>query len=101
MDGLHFSIPVNVMVSGTVQEITSVREAMAFLQWWPHERRGPVYNCALNGCSAAVSGNLTAEQARQAFSSFARISGVLAREGTQGNQPGIRDGDARRDKFVL
>lgn len=94
MDRLNFSIPVSLLVSGTVQEISSVREATVFLRWWPSERRGPVYNCALRGCEAAFAGHLTPEQARQAFSSFARISGILAREEcAQANEPMTVDGE--------
>jgi hypothetical protein len=92
MDRLPFSIPVSVRVSGTIQEIRSVREATAFLRWWPSERRGPVHNCALRGCNEASAGQFTSEQARQAFSSFARISGILAGEGAPANGPMIVDG---------
>lgn len=81
MKNLLFLAPVVVKVDGTVQEVGSVADAFRFLRRWPTGRRGPVFGCAFNSCSAAFSGQLSAEQARQAFASFARISGILIRSG--------------------
>ncbi|WP_244661701.1 DUF982 domain-containing protein [Mesorhizobium huakuii] len=46
---------------------------------WPKARRGPVYCCALRSCNAAIAGQMTTEQGRQAFAGFARTAGVLAK----------------------
>ncbi|WP_044548229.1 DUF982 domain-containing protein [Mesorhizobium japonicum] len=79
MTGLAFPAPVQVKTSGVRHDINSVREALVFLNQWPKGRRGPVYSCAVRSCNAAIAGQMTTEQARQAFVSFARIAGVLAR----------------------
>lgn len=60
-----------------MEEIGNVDEAMTFLQAWPTGRRGPVYQCAVNCCSAALSGQMKAEEARKAFTGFARITRLL------------------------
>lgn len=79
MDRLHFFSPVRILRGHghPVEEVDSVAEAMVFLQKWPAGRRGPVYQCALNCCSAALSGRMSAEEARKAFTGFARITRLL------------------------
>ncbi|MGT2467616.1 DUF982 domain-containing protein (plasmid) [Mesorhizobium atlanticum] len=79
MKSLSFLAPVVVKVDGIVEEVGSVADARQFLRRWPTGRRGPVFGCAFKSCNAAFSGQLSAEQARQAFASFARISGILVR----------------------
>ena len=79
MDYLHFFSPVRISrgQGHPVEEVDSVAEAMVFLRKWPTGRRGPVYQCALNCCSAAMSGQMSAEEARKAFTGFARITRLL------------------------
>jgi hypothetical protein len=79
MDYLHFFSPVRISrgQGHPVEEVDSVAEAMVFLRKWPTGRRGPVYQCALNCCSAALSGQMSAEEARKAFTGFARITRLL------------------------
>ncbi|CAN7525575.1 MULTISPECIES: DUF982 domain-containing protein [Aminobacter] len=77
MAKLPFLAPVQVETNGAVHEIDSVQEAMMFLKHWPTGRRGPVFTCAERSCNAAIAGQMSVEQARQAFVSFARIAGVL------------------------
>ena len=79
MDRLHFFTPVRISrgLGQPVEEVDSVAEAMAFLRKWPTGRRGPVYQCALNCCSAALTGRMSAEEARKAFTGFARITRLL------------------------
>ncbi|RUW61065.1 DUF982 domain-containing protein [Mesorhizobium sp. M7A.F.Ca.US.008.03.1.1] len=79
MDQLHFFSPVRISrgQGHPVEEIDSVAEAMMFLRKWPTGRRGPVYQCALNCCSAALSGQMSVEEARKAFTGFARITRLL------------------------
>ncbi|RWB29797.1 MAG: DUF982 domain-containing protein [Mesorhizobium sp.] len=79
MNRLQFSTPVRISrgQGKPVEEIDSVREAMTFLRHWPKGRRGPVYQCALNCCAAALAGQMSAEEARKAFTGFARITRLL------------------------
>ncbi|QND64655.1 DUF982 domain-containing protein [Mesorhizobium loti] len=79
MSNLAFLAPVQVKTNDVVHDIDTVREALVFLNQWPKARRGPVFSCAVRSCNAAIAGQMTTEQARQAFVSFARIAGVLAR----------------------
>lgn len=79
MDRLQFFSPVRIARGHgqPVEDIDSVSEAMVFLRKWPTGRRGPVYQCALNCCSAALAGHMSAEEARKAFTGFARITRLL------------------------
>jgi hypothetical protein len=79
MDRLQFFTPVRIsrVRESPVEEIYSVAEAMEFLRKWPIGRRGPVYQCAVNCCSAALAGRMSAEEARKAFTGFARITRLL------------------------
>jgi len=79
MDRLQFFSPVRILRGHghPVEEVDSVAEALVFLQKWPAGRRGPVFQCALNCCSAALAGRMSAEEARKAFTGFARITRLL------------------------
>ncbi|SJM27987.1 DUF982 domain-containing protein [Mesorhizobium delmotii] len=79
MNRLQFFTPVRISCGQgkPVEEIDSVNEAMTFLRHWPKGRRGPVYQCALNCCAAALAGQMSAEEARKAFTGFARITRLL------------------------
>ncbi|WP_192360614.1 DUF982 domain-containing protein [Mesorhizobium mediterraneum] len=79
MNRLQFFTPVRISreQGKPVEEIDSVNEAMTFLRHWPKGRRGPVYQCALNCCAAALAGQMSAEEARKAFTGFARITRLL------------------------
>ncbi|MEO5325190.1 DUF982 domain-containing protein [Mesorhizobium sp. CC13] len=77
MTSLEFPAPVTVRANGAMHDIQTFRDAMAFLNQWPKNRRGPVFTCAERSCNAAIAGQMSVEQARQAFVSFARIAGVL------------------------
>lgn len=79
MDRLQFFSPVRVSrgPGQSVEEIENVVEAIVFLREWPVGRRGPVYRCALNCCSAAMAAQMSAEEARKSFAGFARITGLL------------------------
>lgn len=79
MDRLQFFTPVRISrgQESPAEEIDSVAEAMEFLRRWPVGRRGPVYQCAVNCCSAALAGGMSAEEARKAFTGFARITRLL------------------------
>ncbi len=77
MESMQFHVPVRLSVNGEAHDIGSVRQAAAFLGDWPASRRGPVFACALNGCHAAIGGAMRVDDARKAFESFARITGLL------------------------
>jgi hypothetical protein len=79
MNRLEFFTPVRIARGHgePVEEIDNVGEAMTFLRHWPKGRRGPVYQCALNCCAAALAGRMSAEEARKAFTGFARITRLL------------------------
>ncbi|MBZ9677719.1 DUF982 domain-containing protein [Mesorhizobium sp. ES1-1] len=78
-DRLHFFCPTRISHRDghPVEEIGSVGQAITFLNAWPAGRRGPVYQCAVNCCSAALSGQMAASAARKAFTGFARITRLL------------------------
>jgi hypothetical protein len=84
MNRLQFfsSVRVSRGSGHPVEEIENVAEALAFLREWPVGRRGPVYRCAFNCCSAAMATQMTAEEARKSFTGFARITGLLVDSGT-------------------
>jgi hypothetical protein len=79
MDRLQFlsSVRVSRGTGHPVEEVENVADALAFLREWPVGRRGPVYRCALNCCSAAMAAQMSAEEARKSFAGFARITGLL------------------------
>ena len=79
MDRLQFFSPVRLSRGRDhlVVEVENVADALVFLREWPAGRRGPVYRCALNCCTAAMASQMSAEEARKSFSGFARITGLL------------------------
>ena len=47
---------------------------------WPHARRGPYYQAALEVVNAAMDGNATTAEARAAFTDLCAHAGVLAED---------------------
>jgi hypothetical protein len=95
-----FDIPISVVIGvSTAHDLRSLEEVHAFLNDWPHSRRGPIHGTALRACKAAMEGSVPAETARQAFVGFARTSHILLPEvapvvaGRMGKHP-------RRDSAV-
>lgn len=81
MDRLRFVVPVQVDPGlGFFEEIETVHQAVEFLHKWPAGRRGPVYECALNCCSAALAGQMSVEDARRSMASFVKITGLSVSE---------------------
>ena len=76
MNDLSFFTPVCVKTDDSVQLIGSVRDALRFLYEWPPDRRGPAFGCAPRSAYAPIAAQLSVEQARQAFVSFAGITGT-------------------------
>jgi hypothetical protein len=99
MDRLQFLSPVRVSrgAGHPVEEIETVADAMAFLREWPMGRRGPVFRCALNCCSAAMAAQMSAEEARKSFAGFARITGLLV---DKGPKPAAADPFERRGRLA-
>lgn len=77
MERLQFVEPVRIWHRNGIVELKDIRQALGFLNQWPASRRGPVFQCAVNGCNAALVGHLTTEEARLALVSFAHITGIL------------------------
>ena len=72
-----FDAPVFVKGSEHfIQEITSLDEALDFLEEWPRNRRGPIYEIALRACRGAYSHDVPLDVARSAFVGFARSAGI-------------------------
>ena len=90
MDMSPFRAPVRLHVDGKFIEIDTLAEAEQFLRSWPVSRCGPVHACALRGCEAARAGTMKLEDARKAFESFARITGILATRRLAADQASTR-----------
>lgn len=74
----RFAVPVLVVSGAGIEAIETLDEAVRFLERWPAPRRGPVHQCAMKACEAAIAGHLTVEEGRRSLASFARITGILA-----------------------
>jgi hypothetical protein len=59
-----------------IQEIYSLDDALDFLDEWPLNRRGPIYETALRACHRAYTRDVPLEVARNAFIGFARSAGI-------------------------
>jgi Protein of unknown function (DUF982) len=99
MNDLSFFTPVCVKTDDSVQLIGSVRDALRFLYEWPPDRRGPAFGCALRSADAAIAAQLSVEQARQAFVSFAGITGILVKTDAARCGAVRKDWDVRRAAF--
>ncbi len=77
MEAKSFGNTVFLRDGADLREITCIHDALLFLDAWPMERRGPIYNTALRACRAACDGSMAADRARSAFLGFARSTGIL------------------------
>jgi hypothetical protein len=75
-----FDVPVFVR-SGEhyVQEICSLDDALDFLEEWPRNRQGPIYETALRACHRAYCRDVPIGVARDAFIGFAKSAGIHER----------------------
>ena len=73
-----FDSPVYVR-DGTrlVRQIQSIGDALDFLDEWPADRRGMMFEVAQQALNSAHDGRLPMTAARNAFASWARASNVL------------------------
>ena len=77
MNDRVFDAPVFVKAGKhLIQEICSLDDALDFLEDWPLNRRGPIYETALRACHRAYTRDVPLEVARNAFIGFARSAGV-------------------------
>ena len=85
MNTLQFQMPVRIIPErgGPVTEIYEVEEALAFLQNRTEGLESPLYQKALNSCFDAIIDLETTADARAAFTAYARVAGILARDSTQ------------------
>lgn len=60
-----------------IQEITCLDEALDFLDEWPSNRRGPIFDTARRACLRAFDGQLPPSVAREAFAGWARSARIL------------------------
>ena len=60
-----------------IQEIASLDGAVDFLEEWPSDRRGPIYETALRACHRAYAREVPLDVAHKAFSGFAKSVGIL------------------------
>lgn len=83
MHKLDFLHPVKVCLAKEypVETIEDLHALRIFLEKWPVERRGPVYQCAMNSCNGAESGHVPLKDAVRSFVSFARITNILVDDG--------------------
>lgn len=73
-----FDPPVFVKNGGIlVQEIACLVDAFDFLEKWPDNRRGPIYQTAVRACQRSFDGQISVAVARSAFSGFVRSVGAL------------------------
>jgi hypothetical protein len=78
MNSLTFDSPVWVSLDWeTPVQIRTLGDMHRFLTDWPPSRRTTGFATAQRACDAAREGLLTAEQARRAFESFAKVHGIL------------------------
>ena len=96
MDRLQFTVPVRIVPDpgAPITEIYSVDEALTFLQTWPEERQGPVFQTAMNFCFEAKIEQTSTDNARRAFAGFCRISGIAAKDMPEAVMVGL-DGEIR------
>ncbi|MBZ9853582.1 DUF982 domain-containing protein [Mesorhizobium sp. CA13] len=60
-----------------IEEVACLEDAFDFLQNWPRNRRGPIFETALRACQRAYDGHVPVSLARDAFAGFARSARIL------------------------
>lgn len=70
----------SILVKGTgfsLEEISTVPEAIEYLEEWPQNARSPFWYLADNAMQAAINGSISVEEARETFQTFCAEAGVL------------------------
>ena len=102
-----FDHPVTVLVGlGMPVDVSTVMEAYALLNDWPHSQRNPTHAIALKACKAGLLDLVDARTVRAAFEMFARKNDVLTenpqslsgspRSASKKNAEGVRSGLAEQ-----
>lgn len=75
----YFDRPVRVQAGegDTLRDVRSVEGACEVLIDWPHAHRGPFYQAALQVVNAAIEGETSTGEAREAFADLCAHAGVL------------------------
>jgi hypothetical protein len=75
----YFDTPVRVQAGdgNTLRDVRSVEGASEVLMDWPHARRGPFYQSAVEVVNAAMEGSATVAEAREAFADLCAHAGIL------------------------
>jgi hypothetical protein len=82
-----------------VEEIECLADAFEFLQEWPNNRRGLIFDTAFRACQRAYDGQVPISVAREAFAGFARSANPRGRlcsyalDGGTENRSRWRDGE--------
>lgn len=81
MDTRSFNKPVYLKDGRfLVREITSVVEAIEFLEDWPEKERDLMYEAVIRTCNMAHDGLKPVKVARDALRSFAMKKGILEKD---------------------
>ncbi|MFU0503631.1 DUF982 domain-containing protein [Pseudaminobacter sp. NGMCC 1.201702] len=81
MDARAFDKPVYLKEGKyLVREITSVTDAIEYLEEWPEPKRDILHEAALRTCSMAYNGLKPVKVARDAIRAFAMKKGILEKE---------------------
>ncbi len=78
MAEFSFNPPIYVRRPYCVEEIGSLDDALDFLEGWPSDGRGLIYEMVLRACREAYTEQFPLEAARENFRRFARKTGILA-----------------------
>lgn len=75
----YFDTPIRVQAGdrNTLRDVRSVEGACEVLIDWPHARRGPYYQAALDVVNAALEGTASVAEARDAFMDLCAHAGIL------------------------
>lgn len=79
---IPFETPVVIRAGdeATKRTVKTVNGACEVLIDWPHARRGPFYQTAREIVEAALKGEVSPSQAREAFAGLASHAGILVDE---------------------
>ncbi|MBX3582893.1 MAG: DUF982 domain-containing protein [Rhizobiaceae bacterium] len=73
-----FEKPIFVKAEeGLIEEIATLDDALDFLDEWPKNRRGVVYETARRACCRAFDRDYPLSAAREAFRGFAKWARIL------------------------
>ena len=78
MNDRAFDAPIYIRTGEhLIQEIITLDDALDFLEEWPSNLQGPIYQTALQACQRAYSRAVPLDTARNAFAGFAKSARIL------------------------